>query len=720
MWPVFLLGCSESPGEGDDSVLVDTALVDTADSAPAVGLAERVSNATCLAPDRPPAPGSVAFERVFSGLSFSLPVALLQPPGSDDRWFVVEQTGTIRSFANDESVTNSTVVLDIADRISAWASNEDGLLGMDFHPNFAENGDIYVAYTHEDDDGMVNRFSRFHSDDGGLSFAADQEEIILEIDDRYTNHNGGHVLFGPDGLLYLGTGDGGSGGDPKENAQNAFALLGKMLRIDVDAGSPYAIPADNPYADGLAGAPEVYAMGLRNPWRYSFDPATGQLWVGDVGQVEWEEIDIVERGGNYGWNDREGFDCYELESCEGPFLDPVFAYSHDAGDPNSGNSITGGVVYRGTAVPDLVGTYLFADAARGHVWGLSYDKNGVPAQLGLADLDGSVPASFATDKAGEVYIVDYVGALFRMGIADAAPEADFPTLLSETGCFKADNPLEPADALIPYGVNMPLWSDGAEKERWLALPDGEQLSANGDGSLNFPLGSVLAKHFRVAGTLVETRLFVQHDDGWAGYSYAWNAEGNDAVLLSGASTVEVEGQTHLFPSRGECMQCHNGLAGSALGPRIGQLDRDVEYPNGVTEAQLAAWVRIGLLEGEIPTVPAYAALGGNESEALQGRAYLATNCATCHLPGGSGGGGMDLRLETDVAAMGVCGVPPAGTDLGVEGALLLTPGNPSLSLLSLRMRSLDAWRMPPLATQVVDTTGAALVDAWISSVQGCE
>ena len=353
LFSALLIGCDPTVPKVDDS----------GTTIPTVpwGIESRPANETCMAVARPPTGADIQFTRIWSGVDFSLPVAMVHPRGDDSFWYVVEETGTVRRVSSDTGATDSTVVLDISDQISAWNINEDGFLGMDFHPDFATNGYIYVNYTAGSGNTSRSVVSRFHSDDGGLSFDKDSEAVILEIDQPYINHNGGHVLFGPDGYLYLGFGDGGSGGDPQGNGQNMDALLAKMLRIDVDGGSPYAIPADNPFVDG-GGAPEIYASGLRNPWRYSFDRETGELWVGDVGQDEWEEVDIVERGGNYGWNIKEGAHCYSGRNCDGPYLDPVVEYSHSEGD-----SVTGGVVYRGSAIASLSGTYLYADAYQAKV-----------------------------------------------------------------------------------------------------------------------------------------------------------------------------------------------------------------------------------------------------------------------------------------------------------------------------------------------------------------
>ena len=686
---------------GDDG----TETGDSGVERPLWGFDERPVNTTCIAAERPTSAASVKVTEMFNGAAFYVPVAMRQAPGDNDHYYVVEKNGTIDRMAADGS---GTIALSLRDRVQETA-NEEGLLGFDFHPDWPNTPEIFVNYTAGDADSPTTRISRFTAD--GDSFDPDSEEILLTVEQPYSNHNGGNVLFGPDGYLYAGFGDGGSSGDPHGNGQNTDALLGKMLRIDVNTASGYTIPADNPFADGVGGAPEVYAWGLRNPWRFSFDSASGDLWVGDVGQNKWEEIDIVERGGDYGWSVMEGAHCFKpANNCDQTgLIQPVYEYSHN----NGSASEVGGYVYHGTAIPALAGHYLFADTILGRLWTLEPDENGVMQLVVLIDSLGFQPTSFAEDANGELYLLDYGGGLiYRIDPGGDDVNVTLPATLSETGC--ADT-----STLIPYDVNVPLWSDGAEKGRYLALPEGQSVTVAEDGEWDLPIGSVLRKDFTVNGARTETRLLVRHDDGgWAGYTYQW--DGEDASLLAGAASEQVGDTTWTFPSRGECLQCHTAGAGRTLGMETQQLARTVEYPNGAIADQLQQLARIGVI-ADVPTTPtALPDPAGDAPLADRARAYLDVNCSMCHAPGGTAAASFDVRYSTALADTLTCGVAPDQGDIGVDGALLLTPGDPSLSLLSLRMHATDYSRMPPIASHVVDTGGAALIDAWITSLTGCE
>lgn len=325
----------------------------------------------------------------------SRPVYATHAGDGSGRLFVVEKAGRIRIVRDGQVADDS--FLDITDRVGASGS-EQGLLSVAFHPRFAENGQLFVDYTDKKGDTVISRFTA-----SGDSADAASETVLLQIDQPYANHNGGLVKFGPDGFLYIGMGDGGSGGDPQNNGQNPKALLGKMLRIDVDGGSPYGIPADNPYADGANGAPEVWAIGFRNPWRYSFDKQTGDLFIGDVGQNAIEEVDFQKAGtgagANYGWNVTEGRGCYRGDCDPSQFVLPVAQYTHSEG----GCSVTGGYVYRGAAYPTLQGIYLFGDYCSGKIWGLQQNASGEWAQGELLQ-SGLQISSFGEDEAGELYI----------------------------------------------------------------------------------------------------------------------------------------------------------------------------------------------------------------------------------------------------------------------------------------------------------------------------
>ena len=365
------------------------------------------------APGPAPVPDAVLVERVFPQLAFSSPVALVpEPAASGSRWFLLERAGVVRVFPDDPAATAAAVFVDIADRVDA--RGEGGLLGLAFHPGFGDNGEVFLSYTAPglgagSDVELVSRVSRFRSADGGATLDPSTEEIVLSVDQPFTNHNGGQIAFGPDGYLYLGLGDGGSGGDPLGNGQDTGTLLGAFLRLDVEGGSPYAIPPDNPFAAG-GGRPEIFAWGFRNPWRWSFDAATGDLWCGDVGQSAWEEVDVVRRGENYGWNVREGAHCFLTPDCDATGLtDPLAEYPHVDGRC----SVTGGYVYRGSAIPGLAGTYLYGDFCTGTVWGLP--PGGTPRILAESALPLS---SFGQGADGEVYLLDLGGGgIYRLGPA---------------------------------------------------------------------------------------------------------------------------------------------------------------------------------------------------------------------------------------------------------------------------------------------------------------
>ena len=375
-------------------------------------------------PPPPPPPSAVPtidVTQVFPSLTFNDLVSLQQAPGDATRWFAVEQPGVVRVFANDNAVSASSEFLDITDRVVS--GGERGLLGMAFHPNFPATPDVYISYTGNALSGLTSYISRFSSGDGGLSLDPNSEQFIISIQQDATNHNGGHLVFGPDGYLYLGLGDGGGAGDPNDRAQDNQRLLGTMIRLDVDGGSPYAIPAGNPFeanpvcplgASGAQECPEIYAWGLRNPWRYSFDRQTGTLWLGDVGQNSWEEIDIITAGGDYGWDDREGAHCFEPSSgCITDSIDPITEYGRDLGA-----SVTGGFVYRGSAVPDLVGWYVYGDFVSGRIFAIPADSQEGTETIELLDTNFGI-STFAEDRDGEIYVIDYIGSGTIHRITDA-------------------------------------------------------------------------------------------------------------------------------------------------------------------------------------------------------------------------------------------------------------------------------------------------------------
>ena len=369
-----------------------------------------------------PGPPKVAFAKVLDG--FKRPVFVTAAFAGDTRLFVVEKGGTIRIVENGAILADP--FLDVR-KLVITQGNEQGLLGLAFHPDYKTNGRFFIAYTANSAGAGDNSLAEYRVSSSNPNKAdAASGKVLLAIPDFAANHNGGMVAFGPDGYLYMSTGDGGAQGDTKANGQNKNALLAKILRLDVDtvpAGKTYGIPSTNPFAGG-GGAPEAWAYGLRNPWRFSFDRATGDLYIGDVGQDKWEEIDVQiasSKGGeNYGWNTVEGPECYSPANCDkSASVAPVASYAHA-----QGCSVTGGYVYRGTKYPALVGTYLYADYCSGNVWTMTRDTAGkYTSTIAVEDIKSI--NSFGEDGAGELYAVDDNGSLLR--VTAAAPSSSGTT-----------------------------------------------------------------------------------------------------------------------------------------------------------------------------------------------------------------------------------------------------------------------------------------------------
>lgn len=369
-------------------------------------------------------PPKMDLRLLWPNLIVERPVWLCEVPDGSRRMFLVEQQGRVLILPKDRQgpETNATnVFLDLSYR-QPYRENEEGLLGFAFHPRYRTNGKFYVCYTqHHPRRTVLSEFQVSKKDPDRADFYS--ERVLLEIARPYANHNGGCTIFGPDGFLYVGLGDGGNANDPHDNGQDLQSLLGKIIRLDVDfqkGRRPYGIPSDNPFTGrGVAARGEIWAYGLRNPWRMSFDRRTGQLWAGDVGQNKWEEVDIITRGGNYGWNHREGFHAFKEPAPAGvKFIEPVIEYPHSpAFDTNSthrpGISITGGYVYRGNKLPALRGAYLYADFAFGTIWALR-QENGRPARSTVLYTPpaGTLPrniASFAEDLNREIYVLAFAG-----------------------------------------------------------------------------------------------------------------------------------------------------------------------------------------------------------------------------------------------------------------------------------------------------------------------
>lgn|GEM_PF-201804 len=695
------------------------------------GLDQRPSNTTCLAWDRPTAGASVSFQRVYNQVFSSNGVnnltVLIQAPNDPSEWIFATRDGLVGRFENVQGVTDWTEMVDLSGTVTT--PPDGGLVGFAFHPDYPADPRVFLNYSAaptggEDADIII---SSMETPDGGATIDP-STEVILIRQSRGTYHQGGFIEFDGDGMLMFSIGDGTSQGDPLGWAQNRDDYRGSVMRIDVDSAFPYSIPADNPYAfSGGSPLPEIWAYGFRNPFRGDIDQDTQQLWIADVGYTQWEEVSLVTRGGNHGWNIKEGSTRCQSQvygSCNDPTLiDPVVDYQHT----NGNCAVIGGYVYRGTAIPSLQGKFLFADFCTSKVSAVDYDENGDPfeAQLlaGGSGLGGV--RTFGQDAAGEVYVVT-TNQIHKVMPAGPPPTTGPPPRLSQTGCFDPFDPTEPDPALIPFDLNARLWSDGASKRRWMALPDGATIDVAPDGDFLFPPGTILWKEFSFDGAPVETRAFVRHDDGiWAGYSYEWI--GSDAFLLPAGKVKPLpNGIDYTYPSRAECLRCHTDVANFSLGPELAQLNRDGIYPqtNRISN-QLATLDHIGLLTDGLPSpvedIPTYAEITDTHRPlATRARSYLHTNCSGCHRGEGVTQVQIDFRYGASRAGMKVCNVDPSFGDLGISGAKILSPGNPLQSIFRARHASTDPLvRMPPLATRVVNDPAIALFDAWISSSGVC-
>jgi uncharacterized repeat protein (TIGR03806 family) len=677
--------------------------------------------------------GSGVFDAVEAFPNLSLGDALIMTgiPG-ETRLVVANQSGKVLAFAPSAGVSTTRTIVDLASKIVA--GGEQGLLGLAMDPNFATNRYFYVDYTRQSDGAtVIARYTWV----GGATDAASlsSEKVILVIPQPMANHNGGMIAFGPDGYLYIAMGDGGGSNDQFGNAQNMAALLGKILRIDVhpaNDATPYNVPADNPFVNRSGARGEIWALGLRNPFRFSFDRGgSGQLWAGDVGQDQTEEIDIITKGGNYGWPRFEGSTLYQsgtVLASGTTHTPPIYEYDHP-----HGFSVIGGYVYRGTQIASLIGKYLYSDYFNGIVSSLGYDGTNPATNTDLATVPS--PAGFGEDNNGEVYIVSQTDGLFQL--TETGGGGSGPALLSQTGLFTNLATLTPAAGLIEYDLNMPFWSDGALKRRWVAVPANLKVTFSSTGSWTFPVGTVIVKHFEMemidgdpnSARRLETRILTRTSTGWEGFTYRWNAGETDADLLAtgatevltiNAGTGSQRTQTYDYPSRTDCLQCHTSAAGFALGLSTRQLNKDFDY-GAVTDNELRTLDHIGYFSSSIGTASQYGAYPAIDdtsfSVATRARAYLAVNCAQCHRPGGPTNVNLDFRFDTADASMNAIDVTPTQGDLGIgSAARIIAPGAKANSVLWQRMQRLDGTRMPPLASHRVDQTAVTVIGSWIDGL----
>jgi uncharacterized repeat protein (TIGR03806 family) len=709
------------------------------------GIETRTAWTTGRVTGSPEMPPPYQTERAFPKLKFDAPLEITMSPGND-RLYVMEQMGKIFSVPNNPACEKADLFIDLKKEILTLDKAPDckaveAAYGMEFHPDFQNNRYCYICYVLTPKVGgkespVGTRVSRFTVTKTDPPRADPKSEVIL-IDWLGGGHNGGCLKFGPDGYLYISSGDGASPNPPDvlTTGQDISDLLSSILRIDVDhpvAGKAYAVPADNPFVK-LAGArPEVWAYGFRNPWKMSFDRATGNLWVGDVGWELFEMVYRVERGGNYGWSIMEGPQPVRLEEKRGPtpILPPVLALPH-----SESSSITGGFVYHGKKLPGLANQYIFGDWETRKLWAAKCDGEKLLPKREIAQTEERI-VGFCEDHEGELYVLNYEGTLHRIVANDATsrPE-DFPRKLSETGLFSSRERHVPAAGVVPFWVNVEMWADHATAERFVALPGSQSIAIREDKRV-YPKDSVLMKtlSLEMEAGKPSSRRFIEsqilHFDGrrWQGYSYAWNEQQTDAVLVdaSGAekplTIVDAAApggrreQNWHFHSRADCARCHNPWTDVTLAFTPSQLDLVHEYGK-TADNQLRTLAHIGILPATKPNGTFVNPHDLSADLNARARSYLQVNCSHCHRMGGGGSAMIDVRYELDLKKTFTIGQVPSQGNFGLTDASVIAPGQPYRSVLLYRMSKQGRGRMPHIGSNEVDLEGIGLIENWIGAME---
>ena len=685
----------------------------------------------------PPAPYRT--RRIWPELTFTEPVEVVSMPGTN-RLVVAEREGRVYGFPDDRDTTARELLLDLKQLPSL-----SQLFGIAFHPNFEENRYVFLTYNREEHDPRGTRVSRFRVGEQE-PFRIDIRSEELIIDWYAGGHNGGCLRFGPDGYLYIASGDGSAASPPDQlrTGQDISDLLGSVLRIDIDRPDGerlYSVPDDNPFLEMKDARPEVWAYGFRNPWKFAFDPFTGDLWAGDVGWEMWELVYRIERGGNYGWSLVEGPQPVHNEAQPGPtpVLSPMVSHSH-----TEARSVTGGYVYRGSRLSELTGAYIYGDYVTGKIWALRTVNGELASVQELADADFRIIA-FAEDRHGEIYVVGYDGTIHEIVLGEnSGANPDFPDQLSETGLFSSVEGRVPVSGVIPYSINAEPWEDGARSERVIALPGSPTLAVHTTedlqlgivpGAWAFPPDTVFAKTLSlplVSGDAivwrpVETQVLHMNRDTWRAYAYAWNDEATDAMLVpaEGSSRVYTVAdmadggvpreQTWRISGRTECVVCHTTRAGSIHGFKPEQLNRDHNF-GSVTDNQLRTYVHIGLIDS--PQGQRSIPSPDDPSADLhsRARAYLHINCGHCHLQGGGGTAHFKLLFDEPLLQPALVSNRPTQGSFGIPAAKVVNCAHPYQSVLLYRMAKLGPGRMPRAGSGRVDETGIRLIRNWIENL----
>ena len=686
-----------------------------------------------------PRPAMVAV-RAYPNLKLRNPLAIDQEPGTDrlmliENYAWAENRATLKRFVAHADVSEAETLIEFPDLAYSFC----------FHPRYADNGFLYLGRNGPGPDGKHHsRVVRYTiSREAPHRIVDGSEYTIIEWPSH--GHNGAAAAFGKDGMLYVTSGDGTSQSDLDNVGQDGTTLRSKVLRLDVDGappGQPYRIPPDNPFVSAPDMRPETWAYGLRNPWRITCDFESGQIWVGENGQDLREFAHLLERGANYGWSEFEGTRPFLPGRLRGPspVKPPTIEHDHAAF-----RSLTGGFVYRGRRFAELTGAYLYGDYGTGRVWAARHDGTRLLWNRELADTPLAI-GGFGTTREGDVLLADHLGnAIHRLEPAPSPPPVQpaFPTMLSDTGLFASTVTLQPAAGVQPYEIIASAWHDGAEAQRWLALPEltSAEFPPPADSaapwkSWNFPDGTAVAQTLTIPAAgdrparRVETRILLKQENDWTAYTYLWNDTQTDAALApKEGRRLEVAGRDWLVPSRSDCVACHARGANYVLGLTNPQLNRDVVI-GGAKQNQIEALVRLGFVQSNRPeaggnpeppkpppNIPALVdPFDPNAPLDRRASAYFATNCAHCHIPEGGGNTLMNLGPWARPRSQHLVDARPQHGDLGVHDARLVAPGDPSRSVLPIRVISRGPGQMPPLGTLRCDTRGVQLLFEWLQSL----
>ena len=704
-------------------------------------------------PDPPP-PFKVV--RVFPKLKFDHPLLLALCPGSN-RLFVGEQAGVLYSFANRPDAS-ADLFFDLRKEIKTTyllpgAKEIEAVYGLAFHPNFETNRQCFVCYTIRGnnrrlrnlvDGTRVSRFTVTRTDPPRIDPLS--EEILLSF--MQGGHNAGDLHFGPDGMLYISTGDAGDPNppDPFNTGQDISDLLSSILRIDVDRKDEtrnYGVPKDNPFVGMKRARPEVWAYGFRNPWRMTFDQQTGALFVGDVGWELWEMIHRVEKGGNYGWSAMEGPQPIKPERVgPTPIIPPLIELPHTLAC-----SITGGLVYRGKKFPELRGAYIFGDWETRRLWAAHFEGDRTSAMPEIARPSVRIVA-FGAAHNGEFYFLDYdEGTVHTIERNDGGGRnAGFPVTLSQTGLFSSVQQHTPTPGVLPFTINSRQWLDGATTEHWVGLPGDSSATLYSEGKpvpglvywhsfrMHFPKDAVLLRTLSLGARRVETQILHFEGADWRAYTFAWRDDQSDADLIpaEGAEREVHDGaKTRFwqFNSRSQCMSCHSNQSEYALAFLPEQLNRPgLDGRNQLVACTEAGYIR--RMESDDRPLPPFSigsaarepklADPNDSSQPLEARAraYLHANCGHCHSDHGGGSVPLRLKYPVEVDEMKAVGARPTRGDFALPDACIIQPGDPYSSTLFYRMAKFGRDRMPHIGAERPDQTGLQLIESWIGGMPG--